>query len=69
LFKKKSAQAAGKVGGVLRMSSLSHRQRAELGAKGGEARARKLSAAERKRIAIRAVTARERQRAERKKNQ
>lgn len=62
MFKKKSARAAGKVGGVLRMASLTHGQRAELGARGGAARAAKLSAAERRRIAKNAVAARERKR-------
>lgn len=72
MFKKKdarAARAAGKVGGTSRMAALSHRERAKLGAKGGAARAKNLSAAERKRIAKRAVKAREARRKERRKNQ
>jgi hypothetical protein len=62
MFSKKSARAAGQVGGVLRMASLSHRQRAELGARGGEARAVKLAAEQRRQIALAAVQAREKRR-------
>jgi hypothetical protein len=67
MFKKKSAQAAGKVGGVLRMAGLSHRQRAELGALGGKVRAKRLTAKQRRQIAKAAVQAREKKRAERKR--
>jgi hypothetical protein len=67
VFNKRSAAAAGKLGGKARAAALTHRERREIGVRAGKARAKSLSAAERKRVAKKAVQARERKRAEKRK--
>ena len=56
------AQALGSLGGKRRAETLSDAAIADIASKGGKARAAKLSASERKRIAKLAVAARERKR-------
>jgi len=56
------AQALGRLGGAARKKNLSDAEIAEIASKGGKARAAKLSAVERSRIAKLAVAVRERKR-------
>jgi hypothetical protein len=60
--KNPAAQQLGRLGGLVRGKQLSKAELTEMGKKGWKARAAKLSAAERKRIAKLAVAARERKR-------
>lgn len=60
--KNPNAQALGSLGGKARAKSLPDTGIAEIASKGGRARAAKLSAIERKRIATLAVAVRERKR-------
>ena len=60
--KNPAAQQLGRLGGLVRGKQLTKAELSDMGKKGGEARAAKLSAAERKRIAKLAVAARERKR-------
>lgn len=64
MSKNPHAQALGSLGGKARAISLPKAKIVEIASKGGEARAAKLSAAERRRIAKLAVAARERKRKE-----
>lgn len=59
--------ASGKLGGLARMASLTHKERFKLASKAGTARAKKLTAQERQQIAKKAVQARETKRAEKRK--
>ena len=60
--KNPAAQQLGRLGGLVRGAQLTKAELSEMGKKGGKAMAKKLSAAERKRIARLAVAARERKR-------
>jgi len=65
--KNPAAQELGRLGGLVRGKQLTKAELSEMGKKGGRARAAKLSARDRKRIARLAVAARERKRAQTKK--
>ena len=60
--KNPAAQQLGRLGGLVRGKQLTKAELSEMGRKGGKARAAKLSAAARRRIAKLAVAARERKR-------
>ena len=60
--KNPAAQQLGRLGGLVRGKQLTKAELSEMGKKVGKARAAKLSAANRKRIAKLAVAARERKR-------
>jgi hypothetical protein len=63
-IKNPNAQALGSLGGKARAKNRPEAQLTEIASKGGNARAAKLSAAERRRIAKLAVAARENKRKE-----
>ena len=62
--KNPAAQQLGRLGGLVRGKQLTKAELSEMGKKGGKARAAKLAAAQRRRIAKLAVGARERKRKE-----